>query len=57
MPRGTKGARAFAGQQRGIPTPAARPLVSVLDCGKLERVFGLRLPPWQTALKLAMENF
>jgi len=38
-----------------FPTPAARPPVSVLDCGKLERVFGLRLPPWQTALKMAME--
>ena len=39
-----------------FPSPAARPLVSVLDCSKLERVFGLRLPPWQTALRLAMEN-
>ena len=39
-----------------FPSPAARPLVTVLDCTKLERVFGLRLPPWQTALKLAMEN-
>jgi len=38
-----------------FPTPAVRPPVSVLDCDKLERVFGLRLPPWQTALKLAME--
>ena len=38
-----------------FPTPAARPLVSVLDCGKLECVFGLRLPPWQLGLKLAME--
>lgn len=38
-----------------FPTPAARPLVSVLDCAKLERVFGLRLPPWQVGLKLAME--
>lgn len=39
-----------------FPSPAARPLVTVLDCSKLERVFGLRLPPWQTALRLAMEN-
>jgi len=38
-----------------FPTPAARPLVTALDCGKLEHVFGLRLPPWQTALKLALE--
>lgn len=39
-----------------FPTPAARPLVTVLNCSKLERVFGLRLPPWQTALRLALEN-
>lgn len=29
------------------PTPARRPADSRLDCGKLERVFGLRLPAWQ----------
>ena len=29
------------------PTPAARPAYSVLDCGKLERRFGVRLPSWQ----------
>ncbi len=37
-----------------FPTPARRPLVSVLNCDKLERVFGLRLPDWRTALRLAM---
>ena len=29
------------------PTPARRPLNSRLDCGRLEKVFGLQLPPWQ----------
>ncbi len=29
------------------PTPARRPADSRLDCGKLERVFGLRLPHWR----------
>jgi dTDP-4-dehydrorhamnose reductase len=29
------------------PTPAQRPANSQLDCGKLERTFGLRLPAWQ----------
>ncbi|MCU0773838.1 MAG: dTDP-4-dehydrorhamnose reductase [Ideonella sp.] len=29
------------------PTPAARPLNSRLDCSRLERRFGLRMPPWQ----------
>ena len=29
------------------PLPAKRPANSRLDCGKLARTFGLRLPPWQ----------
>jgi dTDP-4-dehydrorhamnose reductase len=29
------------------PTPATRPMNSQLDCAKLERTFGLRLPAWQ----------
>lgn len=32
------------------PTPAARPRNSVLDNGRLERTFGLRLPHWERAL-------
>ncbi len=32
------------------PTPAKRPADSRLDCGKLERVFGLRQPPWRQSL-------
>jgi dTDP-4-dehydrorhamnose reductase len=32
------------------PTPAARPSNSRLDCGKLERTFGIRLPHWQQGL-------
>lgn len=31
------------------PTPAPRPANSRLDCAKLERVHGVRLPPWQPA--------
>ena len=38
------------------PTPARRPLNSRLDNGKLERVFGLRLPPWQEALERCLET-
>jgi dTDP-4-dehydrorhamnose reductase len=38
-----------------FPTPAQRPLFSALDCKKFSQVFGLRLPPWQDALKLALE--
>lgn len=36
---------------REYPTPAARPLNSRLDCGKLEAAFGLRLPPWQLGVR------
>jgi dTDP-4-dehydrorhamnose reductase len=39
-----------------FPTPALRPLQSSLDCTCFERTFGLRLPDWQTALRLAMQS-
>ncbi len=32
------------------PTPARRPANSRLDCGKLERAHGLRLPEWRSSL-------
>ena len=32
------------------PTPAKRPADSRLDCTRLERVFGLRQPPWRDSL-------
>ena len=38
------------------PTPAQRPSNSRLDNDKLERVFGLRLQDWSTALALCMEQ-
>ena len=37
------------------PTPTKRPAYSVLACGKLERAFGLRLPPWEESLKQVLE--
>ena len=37
-----------------FPTPAQRPLFSALDCALFEQTFGLRLPDWQSALRLAM---
>jgi dTDP-4-dehydrorhamnose reductase len=39
-----------------FPTPARRPLFSALNCDRFTHVFGLRLPEWQAALKLAMET-
>jgi len=38
------------------PTPAKRPAYSVLGCDKLERVFGLRLPPWEESLRQVLET-
>jgi dTDP-4-dehydrorhamnose reductase len=38
------------------PTPARRPANSMMSCDKLQRTFGLRLPPWEEALRLVMES-
>jgi dTDP-4-dehydrorhamnose reductase len=37
-----------------FPTPARRPLHSALNCDRFAEVFGLRLPEWRAALRLAM---
>ena len=37
------------------PTKAARPPDSRLDCEKLERTFGLRLPPWRDGLSRTVD--
>jgi len=37
-----------------FPTPATRPMVSVLSNDKLEQVFGLRMPAWEVGLALTM---
>ena len=39
-----------------FPTPAQRPLYSALNCEKFSKVFGLTLPHWRDALKLAIEE-
>ena len=44
----------LAAKTADFPTPARRPLYSPLDCSKFERTFGLRLPDWKDALRLAM---
>lgn len=38
------------------PTPARRPPYSVLDCSKIERVFGVLRPEWPDALARAMPS-
>jgi dTDP-4-dehydrorhamnose reductase len=35
---------------RDYPTPAVRPLNSLLDCTRIRRVFGLERPDWRVAL-------
>jgi dTDP-4-dehydrorhamnose reductase len=37
------------------PTPAKRPAYSVLNCDKLEQIFGLRLPNWEESLGQVLE--
>jgi dTDP-4-dehydrorhamnose reductase len=39
-----------------FPTPAKRPLRTSLNCDHFESTFGLRLPDWETALRLSMET-
>ena len=43
-----------AAKTADFPTPAQRPLFSALDCRKFTDTFGLRLPSWQTALRLVI---
>ena len=38
------------------PTPARRPAYSVLDCGKLQKTFGLRLPDWEASLRQILDK-
>jgi len=38
------------------PTPAKRPAYSVLDCDKLQKTFGLRLPDWETGLRQVLDK-
>ncbi|NLG98076.1 MAG: dTDP-4-dehydrorhamnose reductase [Chloroflexi bacterium] len=39
-----------------FPSPAVRPLYSALDCSRFADTFGLRLPAWEKALSMAMQE-
>ncbi len=41
---------------RDFPRPAARPAFSVLDCGRFEKAFGMRLPDWRDQLDLVLDG-
>jgi dTDP-4-dehydrorhamnose reductase len=45
------GARVRPIASAGYATPARRPASSQLDCAKLERTFGIRLPSWQAGTR------
>jgi dTDP-4-dehydrorhamnose reductase len=38
------------------PLPAKRPAYSILDCGKLQNTFGLRLPDWEFSLRQVLDK-
>jgi dTDP-4-dehydrorhamnose reductase len=38
------------------PTPAKRPMNSLLDCEKLERVFGWKMPEWEDSVATVVEK-
>ena len=40
----------------GYPTPARRPIYTVLSCAKIETAFGIRPPPWGPGLDEVMSN-
>jgi len=39
-----------------FPTPAARPANSQLNCGKLNKVFGLSMPQWQESTAICVKR-
>jgi dTDP-4-dehydrorhamnose reductase len=38
------------------PTPARRPMNSVLDCRRIAETFGISPPPWRTSLKVVVRE-
>jgi dTDP-4-dehydrorhamnose reductase len=38
------------------PTPAQRPINSVLDCRRIERTFGVSPSPWRTSLAAVIQE-
>jgi len=37
------------------PTPARRPAMSILDCEKIARIYGISLRPWQAAVSETLD--
>src|SRR5262249_48493763 len=47
--------RVRAIESKETQTRAKRPANSRLNCSKLNRIFGISLPPWQTSLKTCID--
>ncbi|HWB47743.1 MAG TPA: dTDP-4-dehydrorhamnose reductase [Stellaceae bacterium] len=41
---------------KDYPTPTPRPASSALDCGKIDRVYGIAARPWQAALSAVLDE-
>ncbi len=54
--RGCKVPKLVAISSAEYPTAAVRPINSRLDCSKIERQFGLRLPPWQQSIDSCLDR-
>jgi dTDP-4-dehydrorhamnose reductase len=54
--RGGPSARVKPIATAAYPTPAPRPANSRLDCAKLERVYGVRLPTWRESLERCLDR-
>jgi dTDP-4-dehydrorhamnose reductase len=55
-PEGDLPVEVIPARSSDFPTPAERPLYSVLNCSRFKATFGLQLPPWKQALALAMNE-
>lgn len=49
-------ARVLAIPSSDYPTPAKRPLNSRMDCSKLERDYGIRLPEWKDSVAVCLDT-
>ena len=56
LKRGGPSCRVRAITTPEYPTRARRPANSRLDCTKIARSFGIRLPPWQTSLNVCLDQ-
>ncbi len=54
--RGRRAPKITAIATEDYPTAARRPMNSRLDCAKIERAYGIRLPAWEASLDLCLDE-